>query len=98
MTRRRRAFVPDGVVPFTCDCAIGREAGSSGEGDSGPYAKMLAWFAAGPAGKFALNASSQQPRRSLNAIRYTNRRCSRPTRGVVVGLSRPCRCLIRRAL
>jgi hypothetical protein len=37
----------DGVASFTCDCAIGREAGSSGEDDSAPYAKMLAWFAAG---------------------------------------------------
>jgi hypothetical protein len=43
---------------FRCDCAISREAGSSGEDDSGLYAKMLAWFAASPACKFALNVSS----------------------------------------
>jgi hypothetical protein len=49
------------VASFTCDCAIGREAGSSAEDDSGPYAKMLAWFAADAARRFALNVSSQQP-------------------------------------
>jgi len=47
VTGRRRAFAPDGVASFTCDCAIGRKAGSSREDDSAPYAKMLAWFAAG---------------------------------------------------
>jgi hypothetical protein len=61
--------VPAGVASFTPDCATGREAGSSGEEDSGPYAKMLVWFAAGPARKFAFNVNLQQPRRSLNAIR-----------------------------
>jgi hypothetical protein len=34
--------VPDGVASFTCDCATGREVGSSGEDDSGPYAKICA--------------------------------------------------------
>jgi hypothetical protein len=57
------------VASFTPDCATGREAGSSGEDDSGPYAKMLTWFTAGPARKFSLKLSLQQPRRSLNAIR-----------------------------
>lgn len=52
--------MPDGVASFTCDCVTGREADLSGEDDSGPYAKMLAWFAAGPARRFALNVSSQQ--------------------------------------
>jgi hypothetical protein len=41
MTGRRRAFVPDGVASFTCDCAIGRKASSSAEDDSGSCAKML---------------------------------------------------------
>ena len=58
MTGRRRAFAPDGVASFTCDCAIGREAGSSREDDSAPYAKMLAWFAAGAARRSTLNVSS----------------------------------------
>jgi len=57
------------VASFTPDCATGREAGSRGKDDSGPYAKMLTWFAAGPARKFSLKLSLQQPRRSLNAIR-----------------------------
>jgi len=63
-----RFLVPDGVASFTPDCATGREAGSSGEDDSGPYAKMLAWFMAGPARNFVLNVSSLH-RRSLSAMR-----------------------------
>jgi len=68
MTERRCAFVRVGVVSFTCDCATDREVDSIGEDNSGPDAKMLAWFAAGAARRFALNVSSQQPRRSLSAI------------------------------
>ena len=55
---RRCAFVPDGAASFTCDCAIDREASSIAEDESGPYAKMLAWFAAGPAHRCVLNVSS----------------------------------------
>jgi hypothetical protein len=66
---RRRTFAPDGMASFTCACSIGREAGSSAQDYSGPSAKMFARFAASPARQFVLNASSQQPRRSLNAIR-----------------------------
>jgi len=44
VTGQRRAFVPDEVATFTCDRATGGDAGSIADDDSGPYAKMLAWF------------------------------------------------------
>ena len=49
------------MASFACGCAIGCDAGSTAEGD-------CAWFVAGAARRFALNASSRQPRRSSNAI------------------------------